>query len=73
MKLEAEPDDKQMSSVWKISVSPMASGCCRRVNRNEVLIKRKESKIRSVISESSLMKILVLGINDRVKSFFLTL
>ena len=51
----------------------MARGCCRRVNKNEVLSRRKDKRISSVMSESSLTKILVLGINDRVESFFLTL
>ena len=43
----------------------MASGCWSRVNISEVLIKIKEVIISRVMSESSLIKILVLGINDR--------
>ena len=55
VRLEAEPDDRQIRSVWKIKVSPMARGCRRRVNRHEVPISMSEDRISRVISESSLI------------------
>ena len=71
--LDEEPDDRQISNVWKIKVNPIARGCRNRVNKSDVAISIIEVRTSIVISESSLIKILVLGIGDRVNSLFLTL
>ena len=67
------PEDRQTRRVCRIRVIPMAKGCCRRVNRQEVPTSIKVVEISSLISESSLIKILVLGVNDRALAFFLIL
>ena len=68
--MDLEQVDRQISRVCKIKVSPMAKGCCRRVKRYEVPVKRADDRIKRVISESSLIKILVLGIGDRENPSF---
>lgn len=61
------PDATQMKRVWVISSKPMARGWWIRVNTQEVLISRRDDTVNRRISESGLIKMLVLGINDRVK------
>ena len=61
-----------MRAVWVMSVIPIVRGCRSRVNINEVIIRVAESVIKS-ISEGSLIKILVLGIDDGVYTPFPTL
>lgn len=73
MKLDIIPEARQMRRVCETSARPMARGCCSRVNKKEAVISARERRSSSDISESSLIKILVLGAGDGAVVFFLTL
>ena len=66
-------DVRQINSVCKIRVSPRVSGCLRKINVIDVVAVIVRSVGIRVISEDSLIKILVLGINDRRALFSDTL
>ena len=62
------PTVKDIKTVCKSKVIPSERGCDNRVNRNDNV--RIIGIVRSVISENSLKKILVLGIKDKSIIFF---
>ena len=61
MKLDEDPEAKQISRVWSIKVRPMARGCFSCVNKYDVLISRAEDINSRVISESSLIQNISFG------------
>lgn len=64
---EADSEDiEQINKVCNISVTPKVSGCLRKINIIDTVIVIVNKMGNKVISENSLiLKILVLGINDR--------
>ena len=64
------PDIKQTNVVWISKVNPMAKGCFMFI-KIKLKINKRDIKIHCIISKGSLIKILILGINDKEFSFLL--
>lgn len=60
----------QINIVWISNINPIAKGWIILINI--ILVNKRHKEIKNwIISRNSLLKILILGINDKEFSFFL--